>query len=127
MSVQTVGIVEPTEAEQHMVWVLSDNYPRLVDSRPLPASRFGNGHFWMFDHGTTDPDQPYTCGLCIEAKWKSYDKPCAEGRTPEDLNAERAQWIADNALDAPPVWEVRNGNRQAARPKHRRTVRGAAA
>ncbi|MEU6768627.1 hypothetical protein ABZ916_39720 [Streptomyces sp. NPDC046853] len=125
MRKQTVRIVTPTEDEQHLVWIVSDDYPRLVDPRPLPASRFGNGHFWMFDHGTSDPDEPYTCGLCFEVKWKSYDKPCAKGRTPEDLNAERDQWIADSLLDKEPVWEVRDGLRQAQWPTSWRTLQGA--
>lgn len=97
---------EVTE-ENVMVWVVSEGYLRLVDSRPLPDERFGNGHFWMFDHGTTDADQPYTCGLCNEAKWKSYDKPCAEGRTSDDLNHERAQWIKEHLSDGEPEFRVR--------------------
>ncbi|MDI5964836.1 hypothetical protein [Streptantibioticus silvisoli] len=69
---------------------------RQVDSSPLPPQRFGNGHLWMFDGGVSDVEDPYTCGLCGQSKWRSYNTPCAEGRTPDDLNAERAQWIADH-------------------------------
>jgi len=78
-----------------------------VDPAPLPAERFGNGHFWMCDGGVTDPDDPYTCGLCGEAKWKVYGTPCERGRTPEDLNAERARWIADNRFVGELPWHIR--------------------
>ncbi|MFF0746588.1 hypothetical protein ACFYVL_39985 [Streptomyces sp. NPDC004111] len=116
MTVQTVEIVAPEGDECHKVWVVVDGEVRLADSRPLPAKRFGNGHFWMFDGGASDLDDPYSCGLCGEAKWKSYKVPCANGRTPEDLNAERAQWIAEHLYDGEPVWEVRNGFRHPVKP-----------
>lgn len=116
MTVQTLEIVAPVGDERHMVWIVVDGRIRIVDSRPLPAERFGNGHLWLYDHGTSDLDDPYTCGLCGLAKWKSYKEPCEYGRTPEDLNADRAQWVADHLYDGEPVWEVRNGFRQAQRP-----------
>lgn len=116
MSVQSLETVAPQGDECHMVWVVVDGNIHLVDSRPLPAKRFTNGHFWMFDGGGSDIEDPYSCGLCDLAKWKSYKEPCEYGRTPEDLNAERARWIADHLYDGEPVWEVRNGFRQARRP-----------
>lgn len=87
--------------------VLESGRIEEVDTAPLPAKRFGNGHFWMYDGGGSDPDEPYTCGLCGEAKWKSYRTPCANGRTPEDLNAERARWIADNRFVGELPWYIR--------------------
>ncbi|MEU9557365.1 hypothetical protein [Streptomyces fumanus] len=89
--------------------VLESGRIESVDPAPLPADRFGNGHFWMFDGFASDMDDPYSCGLCGEAKWKSYRTPCANGRTPEELNAERAQWIADNRFVGALPWYVREG------------------
>lgn len=90
------------------VWVaLEGGRIELVDTTPLPPERFGNGHFWMFDHFTSDMDDPYSCGLCGEAKWKVYDAPCEHGRTPDDLNAERAQWIEEHRHVGEIDWLIR--------------------
>lgn len=97
------------------VWVvLSDGRIELADTAPLPPERFGNGHFWMFDNFTSDMDDPYSCGLCGEAKWKVSGLPCAAGRTPEELNAERLAWIAENAYDGEPEWSIRRPLAEAA-------------
>ncbi|MFI6468745.1 hypothetical protein ACIBL5_00530 [Streptomyces sp. NPDC050516] len=97
----------PTE-ECTNVWVVSARRLSLVDNRPLPDDRFGNGHFWMHDGGASDLDDPYSCGLCSEAKWKVYRQPCPNGRTPEDLNHERAQWIKEHLYDGDPQFYVRD-------------------
>jgi len=92
------------------VWVvLESGRIESVDTAPLPAERFDNGHFWMFDGGVSDLDSPYSCGLCDGPKWRSYKTPCEYGRTPEDLNAERAQWIAENRYFGELPWYAREG------------------
>lgn len=92
------------------VYVLTDTgMVREVDPAPLPADRFDKGHFWIFDHGLPDPDAPYTCGLCNEPQWKAYGTPCSDGRTPEDLNAERAAWIAERRYVGELPWYIREG------------------
>ncbi|GHF81805.1 hypothetical protein [Streptomyces thermodiastaticus] len=97
------------------VWVvLEGGRLELVDAAPLPAERFDDGHFWMFDGFGSDLDDPYSCGLCGEAKWKVYGTPCAVGRTPEELNAERAAWIAEHAYDGELEWVIRGAELQAA-------------
>jgi len=80
-----------------------------VDPAPLPEDRFSDGHFWMFDHSLPDPDDPYTCGLCNEPRWRAYGEPCKAGRTPEDLMAERARWIADRRYVGDVPWYIREG------------------
>lgn len=92
------------------VYVLSDTgVVREVDPEPLPADRFSDGHFWLFDHSAMDLDAPYSCGLCGEEQWKAYGRPCANGRTPEDLNAERAAWIAERRYVGELPWYIREG------------------
>lgn len=92
------------------VYVVTDSgVVRDVDPAPLPAERFNNGHFWIFDHGVTDLDAPYTCGLCNEPQWRAYGVPCAEGRTPAELNAERAAWIEERRFTGTLPWYVPAG------------------
>jgi hypothetical protein len=43
-----------------------------------------------------------------------YGTPCAVGRTPEELNAERAAWIAEHAYDGELEWVIRGAELQAA-------------
>ncbi|MEV7032719.1 hypothetical protein AB0N99_21200 [Streptomyces sp. NPDC093272] len=80
-----------------------------VDPAPLPDDRFSDGHFWMFDHSLPDPDDPYTCGLCNEPRWRAYGEQCGQGRSPADLNAERAEWIASHRYDGELPWYLREG------------------
>ena len=88
------------------VWVVVEGRIELVDSAPLGPERLDNGHFWLFDNFASDMDAPYSCGLCGEPQWKAYGEPCKEARPLDDLNAERAAWIAERRFDGEPVWQV---------------------
>jgi len=71
----------------------------LVTATPLAADALdAHGHLWMFDGGGSDLDDPYTCGLCLEPKWRRYGEACEKARPIEEINAERSAWIREHAV-----------------------------
>lgn len=92
------------------VWVVVDGRIELIDSAPMGPERLDeHGHFWLFDDFTSDMDAPYSCGLCGEPRWKAYGEPCKEARPLDELNADRAAWIAEHRYDGEPQWVIREG------------------
>ncbi len=87
-------------AADRRVWVRTGSMMepyRLVDPTPVTADFLG--HVFVFDGGGSDPDNPYTCVLCCQAKWKVYDTPCAAAGRLGEMNAERAAWIDAHRAD----------------------------
>lgn len=97
--------LEHATAEGAKVWIVVHGRLELIDSA-LSPERLENGHFFVFDGGMSDPEDPYTCGLCGEAKWKVYRDPCAQARPLAELNADRSAWIEKHLYDGKPEWRL---------------------
>jgi hypothetical protein len=92
-----------TEAPPQTVWVRSEApgvTHRLVSTAALVANE--GGHLWWFDGFASDLDDPYSCLLCTEAKWKVYRLPCPDAALLAEANADRYRWIAENRVEGIP-------------------------
>lgn len=98
MTVDYVTEVPPAE-----VWVRSDTpgvTHRLISTAPLVAAE--GGHYWMFDGFASDMEDPYSCLLCTQAKWKVYRELCPAADLLAVANADRDRWIAENRVEGVP-------------------------
>lgn len=88
-------------------WVVVDGRLELIDVTPLGPECLDEGHYWQFDGYASDLDDPYSCGLCHEPKWKVYRKHCEKAVSLDELNADRNRWIEAHRPAEDPWFLVR--------------------
>lgn len=93
-------MVHTIDAPVEEVWVRTGSLAvpiTRVSLAPLQPDEYG--HVWLFDGGASDMEAPYTCGLCRQAQWKTYNQACEDADRLAEANAERNRWIDEHRVE----------------------------